>query len=517
MDIKTGVSYEGSKKKLPSNPLINLDSISPEQAETIAYKAANKFISSLGDNQINLESIKILSELGFHNNQEISRRTLEPMFGVVINDLKKSFKKREGEAYLKIMPHFILKAKEKSKIIHNWSKKMNLSSENPLEDIYERNKKLRKKKNPLSIEERDRIKKVILLSRNTIGSEAYINGIIIHRLLKNLKNAEIVFIDTSNTGKHIFNNPRIKLIDKFTNSKGDEISLSWDRQEISILDRFEYTAKLSEFIEFETKDLKKGEFIVFDADTRLSQTGAMPICPEESHYFIDTVLDENEPEIDKIENFGILCNKYLNGIFNENEMTYPSIFLSEEDKDCAREFRKNLPKDKPIILLHFGSGLKFKTLSPEFEKKLALSTFDFGIPLIVKPPIEWEEKKVEELINFLNENGKKENKDFYTFKGPLSTFVSLIGEMDLCIGYDSQCQHMAAALEIPFITLFTGHINKIFLKRWTPISKNFSRIIEVDKNQGDYINNQFRQKLESFAIQEAISTLNEFKRLSQNN
>ena len=219
--------------------------------------------------------------------------------------------------------------------------------------------------------------------------------------------------------------------------------------------------------------------MVFDADTRLSQTGAMPICDEANHYFIDSATEGSK--FGNVENFGSLCNNYLNKIFQEKKLNHPKIYLPENEKNIAKDFRNNLQRDKKIIMIHLGSGLKNKTLSAEFEQHLVLNSFKFGVPLIIKSPVEWEIEKIQNLIGFLERNGKKEGKDFFTFKGPLSTFVALISEMDLCIGYDSQSQHMAASLGIPFITLFTGHINRAFLKRWTPISKNFSRIIEVDK------------------------------------
>jgi len=62
---------------------------------------------------------------------------------------------------------------------------------------------------------------------------------------------------------------------------------------------------------------------------------------------------------------------------------------------------------------------------------------------------------------------------------------------------------MAASLGVPFITLFTGYINKTFLQRWTPISENFFKIIDIDKNQGNY---------EEYALNEAIKSLDEFSK-----
>jgi hypothetical protein len=510
MEIKAGLFENGSISDLG----VLIQDLKPEDAEALAYRAAREFISSLDKNKVNMDSVKILSELGFHDDPEISRRTLEPLFGVVINDLKKSFSKQEGDVYLEIFPHLIMKAREKSLVVDRWFEKMKISKENPFEDIYQRNKKIREDKKFLSVEDRDKIKKVILLSRNTIGAEAYLNGMIINRLLSRLKNAEIVFVDSSNTGKHIFNNSRIKLVNKFTDSHGREVSLNWNRNGINILERFEYTTQLAEFIELESKGLGNGEFIVFDADTRLSQTGAMPICSEDVHYFIDTVLEDEEVDLGFVKNFGALCNDYLNSLFNEEEVSYPMIFVSEEEKKKARDFRGGLPEGR-VVLLHFGSGIVRKTLSGEFERELLLKVFDYGIPLIVMPVLGWEKEKVKEHILFLERKGKKQGEDFFVFQGSLSTFVALISMVDLCVSYDSQCQHMAAAQNVPFITLFTGYINKNFLKRWTPFSENFYKIIDLDKNEGDYEGGEFRKSLDSFALSEFVSALNEFERFSE--
>ena len=477
----------------------NSKELSPEIAEKRAYEAVNEFIAGMEKDNINIGKIKEITELAFIKDEETAKRMIEPVFGVLVNDLKKSFTKKEGDIYLQIFPYFILAAKEKSHIVQKWFEKMHISSTSPIEDLYSRSLDLRKPKTLMSIEDKNKIKKAIILSRNTIGAEACINGIIINRAMANLPNAKIIFVDTTNSGRHIFNHPRISSISSFVNSEGKEISLLWDRHNISVLSRFEYTANLSDFIEIETSGLDEKEFIVFDADTRLSQTGAMPICAPDRHYFIDTVL-KNDNE--KVESLGRLCNDYLNRIFQESGMHYPKIFLPKEEIKKVKEFRKTIPSKK-IIMLHFGSGLKSKSLSLEFEKKLALVACNYGTPIIILPPVDWEMEKIKSTISFLEENGKVKGKDFFTFGAPLSTFVSLINEMDLCICYDSQSQHMAASLGVPFITLFTGYINKTFLQRWTPISENFFKIIDIDKNQGNY---------EEYALNEAIKSLDEFSK-----
>ena len=45
--------------------------------------------------------------------------------------------------------------------------------------------------------------------------------------------------------------------------------------------------------------------------------------------------------------------------------------------------------------------------------------------------------------------------------------AALIGTSDDFIGYDSACQHIAASLGIPAVTVFAGTNNPRFIRRWS--------------------------------------------------
>jgi len=479
---------------------IKIGELSPDLAEKYAYQAVNEFIGAMKEGNILFDRIELLSGLAFHKNKEISDKVLEPMFGVLINELKKSFKKREGDAYLKIFPYFILAAKNQSEIIKNWFEKMEISESNPLEDLYKKSLELRKPKKQLTQDEIKKIKKLIVLSRSTIGAEILASGVLLPQLIEQFKTAEIIFIDSCGAGAQVFNHPRIRLVDKFVNEKGEEISLRWNRKNISILERFEYTATLSEFISLEIDNLGQEEYIILDADTRLSQTGAMPIS-KENHYFIDTVMEDDDSE--RVESIAAVCGKHINRLLNTQNAGYPRVYLSERDKKIAQEIWDFFGFDKKnMALVSFTSGIESKTLSPSFEKKFISKLIELGFtPLIERSPDPQEDKKNVEVVNYLRKNGKevleidlskpldildkKIEAEVYTFQSKIGPLAALIEKSNLVVGYDSKNQHIAAAVSTPFITLFTGHINNIFLKRWTPISKNFFRIVEVEK-KGDY-------------------------------
>ncbi len=47
-------------------------------------------------------------------------------------------------------------------------------------------------------------------------------------------------------------------------------------------------------------------------------------------------------------------------------------------------------------------------------------------------------------------------------------------------GYDSMCQHMAAAVNTPSVIVFAGAPNLRFLARWRPPKSDLTTIIPVD-------------------------------------
>ncbi|HRR06920.1 MAG TPA: glycosyltransferase family 9 protein, partial [Victivallales bacterium] len=68
----------------------------------------------------------------------------------------------------------------------------------------------------------------------------------------------------------------------------------------------------------------------------------------------------------------------------------------------------------------------------------------------------------------------------YSISANIGEAAAMIAASDLYIGYDSACQHIAAALEIKTITIFAGTNNTRFVRRWRAFGKNKSYLIHVD-------------------------------------
>jgi hypothetical protein len=57
---------------------------------------------------------------------------------------------------------------------------------------------------------------------------------------------------------------------------------------------------------------------------------------------------------------------------------------------------------------------------------------------------------------------------------------ALISHSDEYIGYDSACQHIAAAARTPTLTIFAGTNNKNFIRRWSACGDTDCRIVHVN-------------------------------------
>jgi ADP-heptose:LPS heptosyltransferase len=64
----------------------------------------------------------------------------------------------------------------------------------------------------------------------------------------------------------------------------------------------------------------------------------------------------------------------------------------------------------------------------------------------------------------------------------IEQIAALIANSDEYIGYDSACQHIAAAVRKPTITIFAGSNNMNFVRRWSACGEQpqAARIVHVD-------------------------------------
>ena len=67
--------------------------------------------------------------------------------------------------------------------------------------------------------------------------------------------------------------------------------------------------------------------------------------------------------------------------------------------------------------------------------------------------------------------------------GSYASFASHIMQSRLYVGYDSAGQHVAAAADVPLVSLFKGFVSDRMLARWRPEGRNVQVVIVDDQTE----------------------------------
>jgi len=327
------------------------------------------------------------------------------------------------------------------------------------------------------------VKKILLLSRVTIGADVAITSIIIQRLAELFPKAEIVLIGGSKLDEVYGGNARIRLQTVDYNRKG------------GLIERLSSWQLVLHIIKHELAACPLENTILIDPDSRLSQLGVLPIIPADHYFFFDSRSD-----ISFASNMSMaqLTNTWITKVTGEEDFRYPKIWPRSSDLKKASGFYSELKKcgARRVIVINFGvGGNQRKKVGQRLEKALLLSLLREPETVIVLDKGFGDEELRDSnlLLEAVKENGFAAREAVFggALDGPISSGVigiqtrigeiaAIISKCDEYIGYDSACQHIAAALEIPCLTIFAGSNNMRFIRRWSAFSPNSCQIVHVD-------------------------------------
>lgn len=350
--------------------------------------------------------------------------------------------------------------------------------------ILRRKRNLQRHKNVLLLTRP--LKKILFLSRVTIGADVAVTSVLIAHLKKLYPNAEMVFVGSNKLSQLYGGDPciRIRQIDYGRSS--------------NLLYRLQTWLTLIQTIEVETSGLNPEHYCVIDPDSRLTQLGLLPIFPKfQDHYcyFHFPSRSYSHPEKPKIAQ---LAGQWIGHISHQHEDALPFVNLPIQQLSLHQKikFQSQESEQLPVICLSFGvGGNNAKRVSLDFEVQLvfALSVrakliIDYGATLA-------EREQINSILTVLAQNGKIINSiweesqysDVLTLQGDIGEFASIIAKSDLYIGYDSAGQHIAAALQVPTLTIFVNSGTGFFRDRWQPHGATRIKTIYFDnidqKNQ----------------------------------
>jgi ADP-heptose:LPS heptosyltransferase len=457
--------------------------ISPHDFERLSQQIAHSFMDAyLKDCHYEDDYIDLLCEMTtFSKDTDLNGIAARALFGIIIESLCDDFEDLQTETYNRVMAQIISNCRKlrDAKELDRFLRKFQIYSR---DDLLTHINRIRKDGKVLS--GRRNVEKILLLSRVTIGADVAITGIIIQRLAHLFPSAELVLIGGSKLDEIYGGNANIRLSHVAYNRKGGLLGrLSSWQAVLNIIDRELATCPLE-------------NTILIDPDSRLSQLGVLPIIDLDHYFFFDS-----RSAVSFAGNLSMaqLTNAWLNKITGQEDFRHSRVWLLPSNLAKAAQLYARLKSNgaRRVITLNFGvGGNPRKKVGGRLEQDLLLNLLQEPgtVVLLDKGFGEEELQSANALLAGIKAGGyavvhnavfgegldSKINRGVIGMQTGIGEIAAIIANSDEYIGYDSACQHIAAASETPCFTIFAGSNNMRFIRRWSAFGSNTSKIVHVD-------------------------------------
>jgi hypothetical protein len=327
------------------------------------------------------------------------------------------------------------------------------------------------------------IKQIYILSRITIGADVAIVSVLIQRMSNLFPNAEIIILGSLKLREIFGGNPRVQIREVVYTRGG------------GLLERIETWCGVVDLLEKETAANRSGEVLLIDPDSRITQLGVLPIIEEENYLHfnshMDSALSENACMAEH-------ANIWADHVFGRPDFCYPKLWLESKLMNPAQKMTNSLRQNgcQRITTVNFGvGGNPRKRIGLGFEKKLICELLQYPKSVVIldkgfgAEEVSSSQGIADEVksrgyavhqAELKHDNVGNFSEGLLMVEGSIGEIAAVIGGSDEFIGYDSACQHIAAAMAVPTVTIFAGSNNPRFIRRWSACGNTLCRIIHVD-------------------------------------
>jgi len=292
-----------------------------------------------------------------------------------------------------------------------------------------------------------RVRSVFVLSRVTLGADIAITSLVLDAAKRRFPDASVYLVAAEKNWKLFAADPRLHWLPVSYGRVGtlrDRLSI-WP----------ELTAAFSQL-----------HSIVIDPDSRLTQLGMLPVCPEENYYFFDSRAYGAEGD----ESLTALTRRWIAETFGVPDA---APFMAPMETPA-------LP-GTPFVTVNLGVGENSaKRVGDPFEEELlralarkrALVVVDLGAGGD-------EEARVRKAIA---RSGAGEQQ-VRPWRGSFAALAAMIAASRLYVGYDSGGQHAAAACGTPLVTVFAGFASPRMFARWRPTGPGPKEVVRAERSE----------------------------------
>ena len=279
--------------------------------------------------------------------------------------------------------------------------------------------------------------RVFVLSRVTLGADVAVTSVLLAAAKQRFPHAEIVFVGPRKNYELFATDPRLRHADIAYRRGGV-------RQRLAVWGPLQAL-------------LAAPDAVVIDPDSRLTQLGLLPVCPEAGYHLFES-----------------------RGYGRETERALPELAAAwAEETFGVAQAKPYVALEPSAVSGHTAVSLGIgenpaKRIPDPFEERLLALLSAGGAALAIDTGAGGEEAaRVERAVG---RSGVKAA----LWEGSFAGFAAIIAASRLYVGYDSAGQHVAAACGVPLISIFAGFPAPRMFHRWRPTGER-ATVIRVDR------------------------------------
>lgn len=454
-----------------------------EQLKSLAQRIAATFVDRyFYSDEYNEQYIRLICEMATHfEDPSLNQIAARILFGVIVERLCDDFEDLQTETYNRLICQVAghLRSLPGGARLDAQLHAFHLQTQ---EQLYQRIESIRLSPDmplPAGLQPR----KILILSRVTIGADVAVTSVICQRLALAYPEAERV----------VLGNAKLRQI--MGPSSGLRVRELHYARHGGLVERFSVWLDLVASVQEELEGLEDGEYLLFDPDSRLTQLGVLPLVPDRWYRFFNS---RGKPGYPVKGSISTLTNVWLDGVLGKGAFCYPQVWLAQAQLEAAAGFvrRQSQAGTSRVITLNLGvGGNQRKRVEGEFEAALVLSLLQEPDAVVLLDMGFGEEETARsrhvlarasaegfttQTLRFADLRQADPRARLLGVECDVGEIAALIACSDEFIGYDSACQHIGAALGVRTCTVFAGTSNARFIRRWHASGPNSSEILYVD-------------------------------------
>lgn len=456
------------------------DTLTVETAAAFAHAAAESVLTAWQQQATHArEAVTLLCELATAKDAALAQVGAMALFPGLVERLNDSFSHTACAVYDRVFAQVIEFCRRLPAGVRFDAalKNFGLFGE---EDVLSR--KARLSRQPRCTASAAQIKKILLLSRVTIGADVAVTSVLLAGLRQRFPQAELVLLGSAKSRELFGGDARVR-------------ELSYERGG-TVLARLHSWLAVVEAVEEETRDCAADELLVIDPDSRLTQLGLLPVVAADRNYFF---FESRRYRPDTDWPLARLTAHWCNEVFGTSAQLYPQLALPSAQQVFGQAIAQKLRRagHRHLVSLSFGvGGNQNKRINDEFEAGLLQELLKGSALLLDKGGAPDERAQINRLIAALRTQGQTVLElnaanaaellteeslpaSVVAWDGGIGTFAGWIAASDQYIGYDSAGQHIAAALGVPALTIFVNPNAPRFAARWQPYGTGVSKVFHL--------------------------------------